>query len=322
MENTENKRIYKAALIGIVFPATLGVLKLLVGLLTNSISIVSAALDSMLDLLSTTLAYPAIKKSKTPPDEDHPYGHGKFENLFSIIQGLIIITTGVYITIGALRRFINPVEFEALPAGIAVILISGISTFFLGNWIKNIGKKTDSIILIAEGENFLADVYSNIGILIVLTIVEFTGLEFVDTIGGLVISIVIIQASIKIFKRSINDLLDRNLPPDIVNQITEIVEKHKEQYLNFHKLRTRRAGSVKMVDFHLTLCRMMHVAESHELVYHIEEEIKEKVPNSDVIIHSDPCYEVCAAETSCRFINHLDSHHHLFAPEGTIPDDV
>jgi len=322
MISTDDKRIFKAAKIGIIFPAILSIIKLIVGIFTNSISVLSGAFDSFLDLLSTALAYPAIKKSKSPPDEDHPYGHGKYENIFSIFQGLIIITTGIFISIEALKRFAQPIHIESLAIGIAVILFSGVATFFFGSWLKKEGEKNDSIILIGEGENFLADVYSNVGILAALLIVEITGFAFIDTIGGLLISAIIIQSSFKIFKRSINDLLDKNLPDEIIDEITGIVEKHKDEYLNFHKLRTRRAGSIKLIDLHLTLCRMMHLYETHELVYHIEEEIKAKIPNSDVIIHADPCTELCTMKTPCKFKHHLNYHHHLLAPEGTIPDDI
>jgi len=320
LTETEEKRIFKAAKIGIFFPLSLGSIKLIIGVITNSISVISGALDSFLDLTSTSLAYPAIRKSKIPPDDDHPYGHGKFENLFSIFQGLIIVATGLYISIEAIRRFFKPVEFDHLNAGIGIIFLSGISTFIVGNWLKKVGEKSDSIILIAEGENFLTDVYSNIGIVFALLIVKITGLGFLDTVGGLFISIIIIGSSMKIFKRSINDLLDKNLPQEIVDEITDVVERHEDQYLNFHKLRTRRAGAVKLIDLHITLCRMMHLHESHELVNHIEEEIKDKIPGSDVIIHADPCPEICPPENPCNFLSHLKSHHHR-TPSGEASHD-
>jgi cation diffusion facilitator family transporter len=164
----------------------------------------------------------------------------------------------------------------------------------------------------ADSVHFKTDVYSGVGILAALLLVRITGYALFDTLAGLIVGILIIRAAIPLFKGVLDDLSDRELPEDVREKISAIINRHRPMVVDVHAMRTRKAGSMKHVDFHLVVCKLSNVQEAHRLAEHLEMEIEEELGEAHVVTHIDPCDAECPVEGECELI--LEQMRSLRAP--------
>ena len=180
------------------------------------------------------------------------------------------------------------------------MLISAVVSLIIALRIRKAALATDSNALLGDSIHFMADVASNVGVLVALVIVKLTGWSVLDPVLGVLVGVIILQSSFKLISNSFHDLMDTELPEDVQGKIKAIVETHKDMLLEYHNLRTRRSGSHKLIDLHLTTCRQKTLEEVHYLVDHIEKEIQEIIDNSNVLIHADPCLpKHCPTNEEC-----------------------
>jgi cation diffusion facilitator family transporter len=279
----------KATKISIFTATSLAIIKSVIGLMVGSLAIVASAADSILDIISSSLNYYAIKKSEEPPDVDHPFGHGKFESLATFLQSFIILISGLYILYKAYVKLTTPHIMYQVDLGIYVMLFSIVVTFFLSRYLKSVAKKENSQILKADAMHYEIDLLTNAVVLISLIVIKFTGLVFIDAILSLIIAVYIIFEAIKLSYEVSKDLLDTELPKEDVEKIKNILDEFEEFHVDYHNLRTRRAGPKKFMDMHLTLCKNMSLMDAHNIADKIEDKLKESIKDIDVIIHLDPC---------------------------------
>lgn len=286
-EINQNKKL-RTATLSIAVSSFLIVTKLLFGFLTNSISIFASAVDSFLDLAASSVNYFSIKKAEKPADKEHRFGHGKAEGLAGIFQSFIVGGSSLYLIYVSVKRLIIKTPLQSLNVGILIMIFSTVVSFFLARYLKRVAKDTESVALRADGIHYSSDVYTNLGVILGLIIVKFAGLLLIDSLVSMGVALYIIWSITIIFREAVDILMDRELSKETVKEVERIILKHKPLVKSFHKMRTRRSGSEKFIEFHLVVDHTLSFVESHSLAEDIIKDIENTVPNSDVTVHVDP----------------------------------
>ncbi|NLK26658.1 MAG: cation transporter [Euryarchaeota archaeon] len=283
------ERKVKAARVSIVSNTTLVLLKFTVGIFMASVSVISEAVHSMMDLLAALIANYSVRKAVEPADEKHPYGHGKFENVSGVIEAMLIVIAAIIIIYEATNRLIKGGVVEYLGYGIAVMGFSAVVNFFVSRYLYKVAIEEESLALEADALHLRTDVWTSVGITLGLVIIHFTGINALDPIIAMGVAILIIRAAWDMTKRSGTDLLDACLSPEEERIIRKALESHSDQFLGYHSMRTRKAGSEKYVDLHLVIRYDTTIEEGHRIATEVEQEIEAALPRTDVTIHMEPC---------------------------------
>jgi cation diffusion facilitator family transporter len=269
------------------------ILKFLIAFLTGSISIFAQTADSFLDVIAIFIAFFSIRISAKPPDEEHPFGHGKIENISAVVQAILIFTAGGLIIYSAIKRIISEEVMEFTEAGIAVMAVSIVASVLLSRHLLKVSKTTDSLALEAVGHNIAADVYSAAGVLTGLVVIRITGFVLLDPIIALVVSIIILKSAFIVARKSFYGLMDTRLPKSEEKEIASCLREHSGQLVGFHKLRTRKVGDERYIDLHLIFPRSASVEEAHRICDHLEQDLEDKLKKTNVTIHIEPCSVEC-----------------------------
>jgi cation diffusion facilitator family transporter len=278
-------------LIGVV--VGLIAVKVVVGWLTGSISVLAQAADSLLDLFAAIITFSAIRIAAKPADAEHPYGHGKVEDIAGAGQGILIFIAGGLIIYAAIERIIRGSGIELAGAGIAVMAVSIGVSIFLSRHLSDVARRTNSVALEANARNIATDVYSASAVLVGLAIVRFTGLNIIDPILAIAVAIYILKVAVDTIRTPMSGLLDEKLPPLQEAVIEDSIRKHSSEVSGFHALRTRRAGSQSYIDLHLVMAGDTSLERAHQICDQIENEIKSGLHQVSVTIHCEPCDDEC-----------------------------
>ena len=268
-------------------------LKVIVGWLTGSISIFAQATDSLLDLFAGIITFFAIRIADRPPDAEHPYGHGKAEDIAGVVQGILIFIAGSLIIYSAVGRIIEGSSIELVESGIVVMAASIVISIFLSRHLLRVSRSTGSVALEANARNIAADVYSALAVLVGLAIVRFTGLGIIDSIIAIGVAIYILKVALDTIRKPIAELLDTKLPPAEQTVIESCLVGHSHEVVSFHALRTRRAGNQRYIDLHLVMSQDINLGQAHEICDQIEIEIQNGLSGASVTIHIEPCNGEC-----------------------------
>lgn len=286
--NTKKKAVARLSIISNVILSTL---KIAVGIISGSLSIISEAIHSMMDLMASVLTFFSVIKSSQPADKDHPYGHGKYEDLSGFIEGLLIILASVFIIYEAYKNIMSRQFSEPENSlGIVVMIIAVISNMIISSLLLKVAKETNSISLYADGEHLKTDVYSSLGVLVGLVLIKITKDAILDPIIALFIALVIFKTGYKISKTAIKHLLDYSIPREEVIKIEQIIKTY-DVTLKENSLKARQVGPTIDIDVTLLFPAEKSICECHKLCENIEKNIYDKFPNSSITIHSEPlCY--------------------------------
>lgn len=278
-----------AARLSILAALFLIALKTVAGLLTGSISVWASLLDSTMDVFASTINFIAVRAAARPADEDHAYGHGKAESLSGLFQAAVIAASGTFLIWEAIRRLFEPQQTTREWIGVGAMLIAlGVSISLVAR-IRRVAKETDSPALQSDAVHYASDVYTNLGALVALIISRLSNWPQADSIISILIALYILWSAVKAGRESIDTLMDRRLPPDVDEHISEIVSRFRAQgVLGFHDLRTRRSGSHKFIDLHLEVERDKRLEEAHDVTVSVLRAIEAEIPRSRVQIHTDP----------------------------------
>lgn len=274
--------------------------KAVVGFLTGSLSILSSAVDSILDIAASFFNFIAIRKAEEPADTEHQYGHGKYESMATFIQSIIIFLSGLFILVSAWDKFVHNKQPEISYAGFILMGISIAATIFLTIYLRYMAAKEKSSVLAADAMHYSVDLYTNIGILVALILIKFTGLYVIDAIVAAVVAIYIIYSAIKLSLDVSKDLLDSSIEEDTYNKLLKVLKSFDDYHLDFHRLRTRSAGNEVFIDMHLTLCRRLTLEEVHKITDSIEHAISNEIPGADITIHPEPCEHTDDDHSDCN----------------------
>jgi len=264
--------------------ATIG-LKTAAYLLTGSVGLLSDALESVVNLVGALMALAMLTIAARPADEDHAYGHGKAEYFSSGVEGGLIIVAAVGIALTAGERLIHPHELEQLGLGLAVSVAASLVNFGVAIVLLRASKKHDSITLKANAQHLLTDVWTSAGVLVGVGAVAITGWQRLDPIVALIVAANIVWSGVRIIRESVSGLMDKALPPEDVKALCDILDKLNQNGIEYHDLRTRQAGHSKFVSLHVLVPGDWTVHRGHELVEHIERDIRSALPNVEVITH-------------------------------------
>jgi len=291
-----------AARLSIIVVVGLIVLKVFVGVITGSLSVLAQAVDSFLDLFAVSITFLALRIADRPADAEHPFGHGKAENIAAIIQAVLIFIAGVSIIYTAVRRFQTHAVLEMTEAGIGVMAVSIIASIFLSRHLLKVAREEDSAALEANAHNIAADVYSAAAVFIGLIAVRITGIGIIDAILAGLVALFILKVAFDVLRKSFGGLVDMKLPEDEEQSIRAAITEHLGgEVVGFHKLRTRKAGSQRYIDLHLVMPKHVSIEEAHNMCDHLEKDIEGKLVRTDVTIHVEPCDDNCdACDLTCE----------------------
>lgn len=281
------------AALSIISNTVLVALKLVVGVAIGSVSVISEAIHSGIDLVAAVMAFTAVRISSNPPDEDHRYGHGKAESLSGFVESLLIFVAALMIVNEAVQKLLHGGELKMVDLGIGVMVVSAVMNIFVSRRLLKVAKETDSIALEADGWHLTTDVLTSAGVAAGLIVVRFTGLVVLDSLIAIGVALIIIKAAFDITRRSLRDLLDSSLPKEEQALIRDALEGHSDEMVGYHKLRSRKAGGERHVDLHLVVKPDTTVQESHDLCNHLEGHLETALGVASVNIHVEPCNRDC-----------------------------
>ncbi|MFT8349519.1 cation diffusion facilitator family transporter [Clostridium saccharoperbutylacetonicum] len=275
----------KVARLSLLSNSTLIILKLIVGLATGSVSIISEAIHSTMDLLAAIIAFFSVKISDKPADDVHPYGHGKIENVSGVIEALLILVASIWIMIEAVSKLVEPGEVESIGLGFIVMFISSAINFVVSKKLYAVAKQEDSIALEADALHLKADVYTSLGVGIGLLLMWVTKLNYLDPIVAILVAIFILKEAVELLISAFNPLLDAKLSNDEINIIKNNINKYSTIYCNYHNFKTRKSGRIRYIELHLVFPENMKIKDAHDVCDEIESDIKKSLDHSEIMIH-------------------------------------
>ncbi len=284
-ENTAKLSIFSISL--------LIVMKVVASIITGSIAIRADAIHSVIDLSGAVIGFIGIRVSGKPPDERHPFGHGKAENIAGVvIAGLIFVAAGT-IVYEAVKRLIVGGTVELVTLGIYVTAAAIVINLVISWYALRVARSTDSVALEATARDMFADVLSSCAVLVGLILVRLTGLSILDPIVALLVAILITRTAYLTMKKSFGGLMDTKLPEFEEGVIRSCILEHSGKVVAFHELRTRKAGSQRYIDLHLVMPKNASVEEAHRMCDHLEQDIENRLHYTSITIHVEPCTIEC-----------------------------
>jgi cation diffusion facilitator family transporter len=287
MKEKENLSIQKIiTVIGILLFAV----KVVAYYLTNSVAILTDALESTINVASALFGLYALHLAAIPRDKNHPYGHGKIEFISATIEGVLISVAGLIIIIESIEKIQSPNVVDKLDSGIILVGFTAIINFILGIYAVKKGTKNNSIALVSSGKHLQSDTYSTIGIILGLVILYFTHWEIVDSLVAFVFAILLLFTGYKIIRQAISGIMDEADNKLLNNVIEYISEKRRINWIDIHNLRIIKYGSTLHFDCHVTVPWYFTVNEAHTEINALELLIKEKYGESiEIFVHTDGC---------------------------------
>lgn len=258
--------------------------------ITNSVGILTDAMESIVNVMAGAISLYCIYLSSKPKDKDHPFGHGKIELISASIEGILIIVAGGLIIYKAIQRLLNPDELMKLDTGIIIVAVSGLMNYVMGWYSVKTGKKHGSMALIAEGKHLQSDTYSTIGLLIGLSLLYFTGIEWIDGAMAMVFGAIIIITGVSILRKTMDNLLDR-ADVDLLNDMVHSLnERKRTEWIDIHSTKAIKYGNCLYMDCDITLPWFLSIEQGHKIGIDLKRILQEKYSDSLMInIHFDPC---------------------------------
>jgi cation diffusion facilitator family transporter len=281
-------KIYRLALGSIAVGVIVLGLKYTAYHLTGSVALLSDAIESIINVVTAVVALLAVNFSAKPADEEHPYGHHKAEYFSAVLGGVLIVLAAVLIIREAYGSLLDPRKLEAPWLGLAVNACAGVLNAVWAWVLIREGRLLRSPALAADGRHLLTDVISSIGVLGGVAVAAITGLAVLDPILAVLVALNILWAGWSVMRESLSGLMDESISPEMLTSIRKIISEKAEGAIEAHDLRTRRAGSMTFIDFHLVVAGSTTVSEAHEICDRLERAIKQAVGEALITIHVEP----------------------------------
>lgn len=263
-------------------------LKTVAWLLTGSVGLLSDALESVVNLAAALLAVLVLRWAARPADEEHAYGHAKAEYLSAGVEGTLIFVAALSIAWAAIGRLVNPSGLEDLGVGMSVAAAAAALNLAVGLVLVRGGRRNHSITLEADGRHLLTDVWTSVGVLAGVGAVAITGWDPLDPLVALAVAANIVVTGVGLVRRSVGGFMDRALPPDDRAAIAAVLDSYAARGVRYHSLRTRQAGRRGFITVHVLVPGHWSVQRGHDLLEELEAELREAVPNLNVLTHLEP----------------------------------
>jgi cation diffusion facilitator family transporter len=247
-----------------------------------------------MDLIASTITFFSVRISSKPADKEHPYGHGKFEDVSGVLEAVLIFIASIFIIIEASKRLISGKELGSSVLGFSIMFLSAFINFFISRKLYKVAEKNDSMALRADALHLRTDVYSSLGVALGLFLIWITNLHFLDPLVAIFIAVFILKEALNLLKTAFEPLVDVKLSDSEISIITSTISKYSSGYCGFHKLRTRKSGDKRYVDLHLVFPGNMHMKNAHDICDNIENEMNKSLENTEVMIHLESCDNNCS----------------------------
>ncbi len=264
--------------------------------LTYSTAILTDAVESIVNVVASGFAFYSIYLAGLPRDQNHPYGHGKVEFLSSGFEGAMILSAGLVIVWQSILSFFEPHALANLDWGVLLVGITAAANAFVGYRLINIGKRVDSLALMADGRHLLTDVFSSVVVMLAVGLVLATGLTWLDPVLSMVLALVIIYNGFQLARQSVARLMDETDIPTL-DRVVTLLNVHKDaNWIDVHNLRVQKYGADLHVDCHLTLPYYWDLNRVHDEGHHFEDTLKEGFQAEvEIFVHADPCVRECCS---------------------------
>jgi len=294
--HSNSKQLFKTNFAAIAFSIFVGVILMAVKFyaykITGSSAILSDALESIINVVAGAFAMFSIVVAAKPPDESHPYGHGKIEYFSAGFEGALIILAAIGIFKTGISYLLYPHPLEYLQQGILLLVGASAMNLFLGLLLLHVGKRNQSLVLTADGKHILTDVYTSLGVLAGLFLVNYTGWYQLDGVIAIMVGINILITGAKLVRQSFAGLMNK-AEPDLLQEIADLlIANRKDIHIEVHQLRAWRSGNFVHIDFHLILPRDFSLDCAHRENKALEKTIQDYFGGrASVMIHLDPCLD-------------------------------
>jgi cation diffusion facilitator family transporter len=250
-------------------------------------SLLSEAIHSGTDVVASFIAFVSVRAAAVPPDEEHPYGHGKIESLAGFGESILLFLMVFYLIGEGIHRLITGVELHQLEVGLGVIGLSTVTSLLTARYVLGVAKRTHSMALLSNGQHLLVDFYTSAGVLAALLLVHLTGWTLIDPLLAIGIAFWLAGGAWKLSKMAFHQLIDRHLPIEELDTIAGILNSDP-RVISYHRLRTRRSGYMRYVDLHLVVPNDWSVQRAHAVADELEKKIEHALAPAQVVIHVDP----------------------------------
>jgi len=278
----------RAPLAAVAATAFLVAIKVAGTLATGSLALGSAALDSLLDLFISAANAVVVRRSAAPPDADHAYGHGKFENLAELAQGLFLAGAALSLGWVGCERLLSHAVPHETGLGAAVLVLSLATSWWVARHLGRAAREIGSPALHADSRHYHADLWVNLAALAALLLVRWTGWWLADPLVALAVAVYVLYTAFGLLREALGDLTDRGLPAEDLRRIEAIVRGLAPQVVGMHDLKTRTAGGQRFVELHLEIPRATSFTDAHELTVRVLRAVEREIPRSKVFVHGDP----------------------------------
>ena len=255
---------------------------------TGSVGILASLVDSAMDVLASAVNYFAVRISDQPPDADHRYGHGKAESLAGLVQGLVILASGLFVGARGVRRLLAPEPLTHSAVGLGVMAVSVLASILLVARLRRVARETRSPALAADAMHYVTDIASGAAVFAGIGASAWLSLHWADPVVSLAVSAYIVWSAVVVLRESTDVLMDAELPDDERRIIGEVVQGFAPRVAAFHDLRTRRSGSRRFAELHLDIDRTLSFAEAHNCTEEVIAAIRQRLPGIVVTAHADP----------------------------------
>ncbi|HEY2770216.1 MAG TPA: cation diffusion facilitator family transporter [Solirubrobacteraceae bacterium] len=279
----------RTAAISVISNSGLILLKVIAGTITGSVSVLTEAVHSSIDLVASVVAFFSVRKAGEPADESHRYGHEKIENLSAAIEGILILVGSAAIAFEAIRRLLRGGQLNTVGLGIAVVAFSMVVNVFVSGVIGRRAKVTESAALLGDAAHLRTDALTSGAVLVGLILVKITGAHWIDPVVALIVAASIVVTGVRLLSGSSRVLVDESLPADEVDAIRAAIEEFAPSgVVGYHELRTRRAGSRRYVDLHVQFRSGTSLEAAHRTAHQLQDVIASRLRGADVLIHLEP----------------------------------
>jgi len=284
----ERSSLTRFAWLSIAAALTTIVMKSGAYLMTGSISLLSDAIESVVNLMGAVMALSMLIIAARPPDDDHTFGHSKAEYFSSIVEGILILGAAAIISYSAIDRIIHPRALEQMGIGLIVSTGASVVNFVVARIIMNAGKKYNSITLEADSQHLMTDVWTSVGVIGGLVVVAATGWLLLDSIMALLVALNIVRTGINLVRRSVDGLMDVALPKPEQIIVETVMEKYRAKNVNFYALRTRQAASRRFLSVHMLVPGDWTVHDAHHIAEDFEGDIRAALGDAIINTHLEP----------------------------------
>lgn len=260
-------------------------LKTVAYFLTNSVGLLSDALESIVNLVGALMALGMLTIAARPADENHTFGHSKAEYFSSGVEGTLILIAAISIGYTAIERIINPQPLEKLGIGLIVSVVASMANLAVSLILRRAGKQYNSISLTSNSHHLMTDVWTSGGVLLGVGAVALTNWQVLDSVIAIVVALNIVWTGFGIIRKSVLGLMDTAIDKEYLDSIQRILDTHKNSQVKFHALRTRQSGSLKIISLHVLVPGSWTVERGHQFATQIENELSNAIPDSSIFTH-------------------------------------